>query len=462
MMTLKPLGQETQLREVLETIPDHARRLGLNEFEAFAYSKSSRCLMIDTNRINSATVVESTGLSIRVVRDARAGASFCSSFRSKDIEKCMRSAKALTASNQPDLDWPGFPCSKGKYPEVKGLFDSGLISLELNGLKDMAETMIEGARSVAEPISVTLGGVECSIQSTGVLNSSGIEAHRRETALQAFCVSLWGSGSSVTAESAQGSMSRSTNMDFEKIGRDSAEIALKSSVIAGSHTGECDVVFSPAALGDSDSGLLNIMMQKSLSGQSVIRKNSFLSELLGEQIAPKELTIYDNPVLSGAGGSKQFDDEGMPTKKKTLIKEGVVNGFVWDNYYGAKAHRSSTGNAVRNQLTGAVSSSPLNLQIRPGSGMLEDLVAEVDDGYLVWSGQGVHTSNLETGDFSFVANPGLKIRKGQIVGGARGVMISGNLLELIKGISRIGADITDYGNNLMPSIRFSNVKVTTG
>ncbi len=462
MMTHKSLGQETELRGVLETIPDHARRLGLDEFEVFAYSKSSRRLMIDTNRINSATAVNSTGLLIRVVRDARAGASFCSSFRSKDIERCMRSAKAITASNQPDANWPGFPCAKGNYPEIKGLFDPRLVSLELDRLKDMAATMIEGARAVAKPISVTLGGVECIIQSTGVLNSSGIDAYRQETALQAFCVSLWGSGSSVTAESAQESMSRSMNMDFEKIGRDSAEIAFKSSVIADSSTGECDVVFSPAALGSGDSGLLNIMMQKALSGQSVVRRNSFLSELLGEQIAPEGLTIYDNPVLSGVIGSRQFDDEGMPTKKKTLIKDGVVTGFVWDSYYGAMAHKPSTGNAIRDQLTGAISSSPLNLQIRPGRGELEDLVSEVDDGYLVWAGQGIHTSNLETGDFSFVANPGLKIHKGEIVGGVRGVMISGNLLELLKGTSQIGADITDYGNNLMPSIRFGNVKVTTG
>jgi PmbA protein len=98
----------------------------------------------------------------------------------------------------------------------------------------------------------------------------------------------------------------------------------------------------------------------------------------------------------------------------------------------------------------------------PDRGSMKSLIESVDHGYLVWGCQGSHTSNTETGGFSFVASPGLLIKNGEVVGGVRGSMVSGNVTDLMKNVERVGADVVDFGSALMPSILFRNVKITTG
>lgn len=93
---------------------------------------------------------------------------------------------------------------------------------------------------------------------------------------------------------------------------------------------------------------------------------------------------------------------------------------------------------------------------------MRSLIESVDHGYLVWACQGAHTSNTETGGYSFVASPGLLIEGGEVVGGVRGAMVSGNVSELLSNVERVGADVKDFGNALMPSALFKDVKVTTG
>ena len=69
---------------------------------------------------------------------------------------------------------------------------------------------------------------------------------------------------------------------------------------------------------------------------------------------------------------------------------------------------------------------------------------------------------VPTGDFSFVASPGLKIKNGEIIGSVQGAMVSGNVLHLLSNLQIIGNDYTDFGCSIMPSMTFRDVKITTG
>jgi PmbA protein len=104
----------------------------------------------------------------------------------------------------------------------------------------------------------------------------------------------------------------------------------------------------------------------------------------------------------------------------------------------------------------------MNLVVERGRGDLDSLVRQMDRGYLVWGCQGAHTANVETGDFSFVASPGLKIEHGEIVGGVSGALVSGNVMDLLGGVEMVGSDQKDFGSSLMPSMVFRDVRITTG
>lgn len=94
----------------------------------------------------------------------------------------------------------------------------------------------------------------------------------------------------------------------------------------------------------------------------------------------------------------------------------------------------STGNAKRNMRQGLVEISPTTLVVEPGTRDIEDIISEIDYGYYIQSVQGAHSSNPESGDFSVVGNPAILIENGKMIGGVDGLMVSGNIFDLLKNI----------------------------
>ncbi|MFW9915797.1 MAG: TldD/PmbA family protein [Candidatus Thorarchaeota archaeon] len=51
-------------------------------------------------------------------------------------------------------------------------------------------------------------------------------------------------------------------------------------------------------------------------------------DFLGERVGNDSLTIIDDPTIEGSFGYFLYDDEGVKTRPKTLIKEGVFNEMI--------------------------------------------------------------------------------------------------------------------------------------
>ncbi len=453
---------EPEADDALDGVVSAAKRQKVGEFEAFAIRKRARRVTVDSGRLSGSYSTFATGLHIRVSVGGRVGGAFCNKFDAKAVARCMAEAVKIARLMEPDERWKGFPsCDRG-YPSVSGMFERSIASLDMAVMGSMAEEMVEGTLSVSKEVSTPYGAVDVIERSVAVCNSSGISSEMSETELDAAICAIAGSGSSVSPECERSMRSRGTGLRCDKMGEMAGWVAERSSALVKGRTEECEVVFSPQSLGSADTGLLNIVLSKALSGQNAQQGTSFLAGESGKALWSENVTINDNPVLSGRCGSRPMDDEGMPTGRRRLVDRGMLKGFVWDSYSGAVSGEGSTGNAVRDMASGTVSPAPLNLQLAPGRGTLSSLIGSVDRGYLVWGCQGAHTSNTETGDFSFVASPGLRIERGETVGGVRGVMISGNVSDLMSNVERVGADVEDFGNALIPSVLFSNVRITTG
>jgi PmbA protein len=86
-------------------------------------------------------------------------------------------------------------------------------------------------------------------------------------------------------------------------------------------------------------------------------------------------------------------------------------------------------------------------------------MSEVDDGLIIYYLQGAHSSNPVSGDFSVVATPAWKIRKGEIAHATRGVMLAGNMFEVLKNVSVIADNDRKMGQLIAPWMLVENVKV---
>jgi PmbA protein len=169
-------------------------------------------------------------------------------------------------------------------------------------------------------------------------------------------------------------------------------------------------------------------LTSALNGSALYRQASFLLDHLGKQIFPDFVRIQENPLLPGGLASAPFDNEGVGTKPRDLVHDGVLQGYILNSYSARKLDMQTTGNA------GGVR----NLSIDPGSSDLTGLLQNMDKGLLVTEmmGQGV---NLVTGDYSRGA-AGFWVENGQIQYPVEEITIAGNLKEMYQRLLAVGND----------------------
>ena len=154
-----------------------------------------------------------------------------------------------------------------------------------------------------------------------------------------------------------------------------------------------------------------------------------------------------------------FDGEGVPHQKTALVERGILRNFLYDNYTAKKEGKESTGNASRAGYLSTPDIEPTNFHIVPGNKTPDQLLSEVDDGLIIYYLQGAHSSNPVSGEFSVVATPAWKIKKGEIIHATRGVMLAGNIFEVLKNVSAIADNERKMGQLISPWILVENVKV---
>jgi len=163
-------------------------------------------------------------------------------------------------------------------------------------------------------------------------------------------------------------------------------------------------------------------------GDSLYRRASFLLDHIGKPIFPSFVHIHENPHLRGALGSAPFDGEGVATRARDLISQGVLQGYVLDSYSARKLGLRTTGNA------GGVH----NLRIDPTGPDLGGLVRQMNQGLVVTElmGQG---SNTVTGDYSRGAS-GFWVENGEVQYPVEEITVAGNLREMFRRLLAVGSD----------------------
>ena len=208
--------------------------------------------------------------------------------------------------------------------------------------------------------------------------------------------------------------------------------------------------------------LLYYTLISAVKADAVQREQSALKGKIGQQIASKHLTVYDDGTLEGGLNSAKFDGEGTPMQKTLIIENGVLKAFLYDRYTAKKDNVESTGNSVREGLEAYMKTPVLeatNFVISPGTKSNDELIGEVENGLLVFGVQGAHSSNPATGEFSVVATPAWKIENGQIAYPVKGAMIAGTIYEVLQNISAIGKTPRKMEKVVTPWIRVENVNV---
>ena len=200
-------------------------------------------------------------------------------------------------------------------------------------------------------------------------------------------------------------------------------------------TVQAPVLFeAPAA-----NGLLSSFVS-AVSGGSLYRKASFLLDSLGKEVFSPIVTIVERPHLARGPASSWFDDEGVATRDRDVVKDGVLRGYFLGSYSARKLGMRTTGSAGGNQ----------NLILEGGGLDLPGLIGKMDRGLLVTELMG-HGINPVTGDYSRGA-AGYWVERGEIRHPVEEITIAGNLRDMFRSIAAIGRDALTRGSRTCGSI----------
>ena len=177
---------------------------------------------------------------------------------------------------------------------------------------------------------------------------------------------------------------------------------------------------------------------------------------MGEEIASPKLTLTDNSLLEKGMYTAKCDGEGSVSQKTDLIKNGVLNSFLYDIYTANKVGEKTTSNGLRGSYLTTPMIAPTNLEFKFSE--MKDL-AEIDKGVLTTSVLGAHTANPISGDFSVEASNAFKIENGELTDPINKAMISGNIFEIMKKVEGINSEIKQYGSFIIPKLLVHDLRV---
>ena len=197
------------------------------------------------------------------------------------------------------------------------------------------------------------------------------------------------------------------------------------------------------------SGLISSLVG-AVSGGSLYRKSSFLLDSLGAQIASSLLNIEELPHLKKGVASSPFDSEGVATKSRKLVENGVLQGYVLGSYSARKLGMATTGNAGGSH----------NLIVQSTGQDFADLLKLMGTGLLVTEVLG-HGLNMVTGDYSRGA-AGFWVENGVIAYPVEEITIAGNMSDMLKQIVAVGSDVIPQSSKQTGSILIEKMTVASG
>lgn len=429
MEAIDMAGLERELRELVGHILEEAKRQGATAAEVSVTDDAGLAVKVRNRDLETVEFTHDRGFGITVFDGQRKGSASTSDASDDAVRGTVRAALNIARFTEED------PCN--------GLADAELMARDLPEL-DLYHPwpldVADAERQALETEAAAFG------HDARITNSEGAEVTSHRTCSvygnsHDFIEALQGTRHSVAlsviaqeGERMQSDYWYTTDRvagaldDHEAVGRRAAERAVARLGVRPVTTGQYPVLFDPQMA----SGLIGHLIG-AISGGALYRKASWLLDSLGEQVMPSSMSLAENPHLPRGIASTPFDGDGVATKPKAFVEDGVIASYVLGNYAAKRLEMVTTGNA------GGV----FNLEVQSERRPARDLMREMGTGLMVTHlmGQGV---NRVTGDYSRGAS-GIWIENGEPTHAVDEVTIAANLRDVFHNILAAGTDIDRRG-----------------
>ncbi|WP_120634060.1 TldD/PmbA family protein [Ruegeria sp. EL01] len=432
--------------EISQQLLDAARNAGAEAADAIVIDGSSVSVEVRGGALEHAERSEGTDLGLRVFLGKRQAIVSSSDKRPETLRTMAERAVAM-ASEAPEDPFAGLADSN-QIAE-----DWNIQALEMFDptSEPSAEALMQDAlRAEAAALAVSgVSQVSDAAASYGthrvhLAMTNGFSGGYKRSSRSTSCVAISGEGTGMERD--YDGDSRTFQADLrspDEIGRTAGERAVEQVGARKPATGSFPVLFDERI----SSSLIGHLLAAS-NGAAIARGASWLADGLGQQVLPEHLSLIEDPHRPRIAGSRPFDAEGLPTRRRAIVENGILTGWTLDLSSARKLDMASTGNATRG-VSGPPSPSNWNLSLTQGDQSRADLLTGMGTGLLVTSMIG-STINPNTGDYSRGAS-GFWVENGEITYPVNECTIAGNLRDMLKRILPAN-DARPYLSRVVPSL----------
>lgn len=425
----QPSHSQQDLQDLVALAIDEARQLGATASEVGVSIDTGLSVTARLGEVETLEYQRDRGMGITVYRGQRKGSASTGDLRPRAIRETVAKAYSIAGFTAED-ECAGLPDPEDLARDIPDLDLSHPWGIEPDAARDLAVACETAALTADKRIGNSEGATLSSHQGLRVFgNSLGFLGGFPSSMHSLSCVVVAQDKDEMQRDYWYSSVRDWRELeDGESIGKTAAARALRRLDAKKLPTVTAPVLFVP----ELARGLMGHFLG-AVRGGSQYRRASFLLDAAGQQIFPAWLQISERPHIPKALGSSPFDSEGVATRDRELIKDGVLTGYVLSTYSARKLGLRTTGNA------GGVH----NLIVSAGQDDFQALLKKMNRGLMVTElmGQGI---NGVTGDYSRGA-AGFWIENGAIAYPVNEITIAGNLKDMYRDIVAVGSDVDARG-----------------
>ncbi len=431
------------LRQLATDIVAYARRQGASASAAEVSEGFGQTVNVRQGKVETIEYNRDKGMSVTVYLGQKRGNASTSDFSTQAVHDTVDAALNIARYTAED-ECAGLPDAELLAGELADLDLYHPWTLAVEQAIALAQECEQAAYRADKRI-VNSEGASVSVHESNFVhaNSLGFVGGYPSSRHSMSCSVIAGKGAGMQRDYWY-SMARDAReiLRVEEIGRIAAERTVRRLKARRLPTMQCPVLFEAPVAASLFGHFVN-----AVSGGSLYRKSSFLTDHLDRPVFSDIVRIEDVPDIPRGLASSPFDAEGVRTCRRAIVEAGVLHGYFLGSYAARKLGMQTTGNAGGTH----------NLIVGHGELDFDGLLRKMQRGLVVTELLG-HGVNPVTGDYSRGA-AGFWVEHGEIQYPVEEITIAGNLKEMYRDIVAIGNDVLVQGSRQCGSVLIERMSI---
>ncbi|MEK9675452.1 MAG: TldD/PmbA family protein [Chloroflexota bacterium] len=422
-----------------------------DQAEVYRIESESHPVSFESNKLKEIMRRDTSGVALRVIDDGRIGFSSTTD-ASREEELVDRVGSLAPFGSEAAFSFP----APAEYPTVD-IYDPAVTRISQQEMIDVGQSLVE--KLLDEwPDLLCDARLGWSSGRGRILNSAGIDVEYDQTGYYCYVGAQLIRGTDMlNVWSGYGSSHHFGDDELDRLLQNVRRSLRWSDNLAkaSANSGDLPVIFTPRGVGAT----LIAPLLSGFSGKNVANGSSPLIDRWGEKVMDERISVYDDPLIDGASGSRPFDDEGVASQRMALIDNGIAGGPLLDLQTAGQLGKKSTGAAGRG-LASTPSPGTSVIDIAGGDSDFETMISGIKEGLIVEELLGAGQGNELGGDFRANVSLGYKIENGEVVGRVKDTMISGNVYEVLDKVESLSSSPEwVFGSLRTPAIQCLGVEV---